>query len=173
MQQYLTLDEAPGRLPLTVEEVKLFLREPDLAHGVAKNFIAQAMLAAEKSTELSLEPRKYILSFDDYIPSRYKLERGPILSVSEIRLYKKNENDWDLLSKDNWRVNLATGVLHFDAPFLWHYSEVHYRAGFEEVPAAIRQGMLVHIGHMREKYSEFCPAPKQALELYRPYKKVF
>lgn len=165
---------SPDNEPITLEQAKLYLRiDSEAEDTLIESLIIAARESAEEYLQASLMPQRWKLAYADYLPDGIELPRGPVNSVISVTLVERDGMESEL-DDSVYYLNPARTKLCFDAEPIAHRVEVIYEAGYEEaeaVPAAIKQGMLMHLAALygdRESFS----MPAEAIAIYQPFRKV-
>lgn len=154
----------PGILPVSVEEVRTRLRIDFAEDGEdIRAMIAAATDYAEQHTGLALVDRLVALTLDRWPRGRtLSLPLGPLRQVGMIRFFDAagGEGSLDLarviVDTAGARIALAEGAHWPDAALRAVAGvEVTYTAGFgasgASVPEAIRQAIMLLVGHYYER----------------------
>ena len=166
----------PATEPLALSDVKNYLRvehSDDDTHIDA--LIAGARQAAESHMQRSLITQSWLLAYNDYPPAQPRLPYGPVQSVTTVTLVAEGGSS-NVLDGEHYHIDAAKRHLVFEATPLSHRVEIRYVSGFGDaasnVPAAIRQGLLLHVEALYEQRDSAPPIPVPALALYAPYREV-
>ena len=172
---YFSRSTPPAEEPITASEAKAFLRITGSAEDtLVSRLITTAREAAESYLQRSLVTQTWKLSYDDYAPSRILLPRGPVQSITNVKLIARDGTEI-AVDPDAYYLNAGKELLVLEAPLIGHMIEVTYITGYgaaSAVPSAIRQGMFSHIAEMYEKRAEALPRSRNAQALYQPYRIV-
>lgn len=172
---YLVRLAPPSMEPISIDEAKAYLKiDGDERDILITRLIVTAREAAESYLQRSLLTQSWKISYDDYAPSRILLPRGPVQNIINVEMIPVSGLT-SFVDKDSYRLNTAKDMLILDQPLVSYIIEVTYVAGNKlpsELPAAIRQGIYVHIGEMYEKRMEHMPLNADITSIYRPYKAV-
>ncbi len=148
---YISQVIAPTSEPLTLTEAKLYLRvDHSDDDAVITRMIAASRRKAESYVRRSLITQSWRLMFDDYAPTIFALPRGPVQSITHVKLIAKDGAE-TTLDASAYHTTAGNKKLVFDISPMAHLVEVQYVAGYGEaadVPVAIKQGMLGHIATM-------------------------
>lgn len=165
----LQVSSAPAGYPVTLEEVKDFLRithdESDSDLGI---LIAAAAEHAQNQLRRSLLTQTLIYRRDAFPSGGFFLPRPPLQSVTSVA-YLDTDGNSQVFDSANYQID-TTGVKGRIAPIetqVWPDTQtgtyntvtITYVAGYgnrSQVPHTIRHAMLMHIAHMyraREAYS--------------------
>lgn len=196
MMTSLTLLTPPATEPVTLVEAKQHLRMDTTSDdALITNLIVAARLLAELWTGRSLITQTWLMRLDAAPVSNFvRLPKAPLQSVSFIKTY----DDADVASvfaASNYFVDTASApsrvILRLGASWpsvarTANGFELQFVAGYgpngSDVPAPIRQGLLMHIarlyaqrgdlvgpdGHARGELPD--TLPEECLALYRPYR---
>jgi uncharacterized phiE125 gp8 family phage protein len=139
--------------PLTLAETKLYLRvdhaDDDTALG---RMIQTAREAAEAYLGRSLMTQDWQLDLAEGLEDAVWLPRGPVQSILSVQRIAETGTVLETLPTDVYHLNPPRTFL------LPHLSiaeavRIVYRTGYaaaEAIPAAIRQGLLIHISALYE-----------------------
>lgn len=153
----------PANEPLSIQEVKLFLRLPDsTTEDDLLNFLIKAArIKAEQLTGRSLGLCDWAI-YTDIIPAKLKLIKSPFSSLTSVQ-YKKDDvwtdfTDYVLDDQADPAVLIIADAdnYSFENNSVNNF-KVEYKAGYDVVPEPIKHWMLVNIAtwyEMREKISE-------------------
>jgi uncharacterized phiE125 gp8 family phage protein len=174
--------------PLTTSDVKDFLRvdssDEDTLIGV---LITAARSMAEAYTMrilMTTTIEEFYDGFPDYSNPRDRdilyLSRGPIQSITSVK-YVDTLGDEQTVSSDNYRTDLVSEPARISSDNGWTATKdtvnavvVRYLCGYSsssDVPAPIRQAMLLIIGEMYEKRQDSIKRlPTAAEYLMNPFR---
>jgi uncharacterized phiE125 gp8 family phage protein len=174
--------------PLTTSDVKDFLRvdssDEDTLIGV---LITAARSMAEAYTMrilMTTTIEEFYDGFPDYRNPRDRdilyLSRGPIQSITSVK-YVDTLGDEQTVSSDNYRTDLVSEPARISSDNGWTATKdtvnavvVRYLCGYSsssDVPAPIRQAMLLIIGEMYEKRQDSVKQlPTAAEYLMNPFR---
>ena len=174
--------------PLTTSDVKDFLRvdssDEDTLIGV---LITAARSMAEAYTRrilMTTTIEEFYDGFPDYRNPRDRdilyLSRGPIQSITSVK-YVDTLGDEQTVSSDNYRTDLVSEPARISSDNGWTATKdtvnavvVRYLCGYSsssDVPAPIRQAMLLIIGEMYEKRQDSIKRlPTAAEYLMNPFR---
>lgn len=170
---YLDIVTAPASEPLTLAEVKLALRvdgSDDDSH--ITNLIKAARVMAEEYLKRSLITQTWQLQYDQFAPSVVALPRGPVQSVSSVKIIARDFTETTVASS-TYYLNAGKEHLVFDAAPLGQIIKLEYVVGYgdsTDIPEPIRQGMISHIISMYENRMGENALPEQAIEAYESYR---
>lgn len=142
----LRLIAPPTQEPVTVEAVKTYLRvDNEEENGTLENLVKAAREAVEQYTLRAFLRQTWELILER--PSRYiYLPRPPIIEIEEVVAGGKplEPGQYELLAKELLVLKAVPG----------NELRVRYVAGYgddpNEVPVAIRQAIMMLVGHMYE-----------------------
>lgn len=179
MQNYnLALVTAPTEYPVTKEEAKAHLRyEDDEEDALVNTLIAAATDSAETFTRRRLVTQTWKLFLDDfprcqedyYFPGEIALPFPPLQSVTHVKYYNSDGalttiSSADYLVLPNDLPGRVTPIVGNSWPYDVQYRpdavEVQYVCGYgaaSAVPAAIKQAILLILGHLYENRQEVSP----------------
>jgi uncharacterized phiE125 gp8 family phage protein len=174
MSHPIRLTEAePGAEPLTLDEVKTFLRvDHDRDDVHISGLIGVARQLCEKSTGRSLITRSCSLFLDCLEERTLALPRPPLQSVTAITVYDADDSGADLPEGDYFvdtagtpgRIVLTEGAAMPVPGRIANGIEIKFRAGYgatpQSVPPLLKQGMRQVIAHLYEHRGD---SPDQAL----------
>lgn len=170
----LELNSAPATEPLTLTEVKNYLKvETSDDDTLITNLITTVRQAAEKFLKISLINQSWKISYDSYCPSVVKLAMGPVQSITSVTAVQRDEST-ALISTDAYYLSAGNQKLIFDANVVSHRVEIIYLTGYglaaSDVPSPIKQGMLSHVLAIYDGRVGANVIPSQSQTLYSPYK---
>ena len=172
---YFVRTVAPAEEPVSLSDVKAHLRITGSAEdSLLTRLILSAREAAEAYLQRALVTQSWQLSYDDYAPSCISLPRGPVQSVTSVKMVARDGSS-TTLDASAYYLNSGKEVLVLDTPLVSHIIEVVYVVGYgaaSAVPGAIKQGMLTHIAEMYEKRGEAASLSRNAQALYQPYRMI-
>lgn len=170
---YFVRTTAPTQEPISLTEAKAFLRINGTADdSLLQRLIVAARDAAESYLQRSLITQSWQLAYDDYAPSRILLPRGPVQSITSVKMVAQ-DGSTTTVPGTAYRLNAGREILNLDSPLISHIVEISYVTGFggpSAVPSAIRQGLYAHVAEMYEKRLESIPLSRAAQALYQPYR---
>lgn len=152
---------APSTEPLTLADVKLFLRvDNSVEDTLITNLITVARQYAENYLWGSLltQTWEFYLNHDELAIKLFSLSKTPIQSITDIKYYDEN-NQLQTLSSANYDVDLISepAIVKINAlPNTYDKFNtlvIRFVAGYGNaatVPMAIKQAMLLLIGHWYE-----------------------
>ena len=167
---------APAVQPLSLAEVKLFLRiEHALEDALLATLIAAACEAAEAATGRSLitQSQRVRIGGDHY--GVITLPRGPIQTIQTVASVLDGAST--TLDPEHYRLHAARGLVQLLSTPAADEIVITYVAGYgdeaADVPSLIRQGMLQHVAKLYEQREEGVAAvPDLARALYQPYREM-
>lgn len=151
----------PATEPVTLAEVKSYLRlnDADAQDALITDLIITARLIAEEHTDKSLITQSWRISYDDAAPAVVPLPHGPVQAITHVKSIDKAGNE-TTIDAASYHINSAEHLCFDRAPSA-HQIRITYTAGFgdnaEDVPADLRQGMLLHIAHLYEHRDSLTP----------------
>jgi uncharacterized phiE125 gp8 family phage protein len=173
----LTRVSAPVSEPLTLAEVKLYLRvDGSSEDSLLTDLIVSARMIAEHWLKRSLISQSWKLAFDEYIADCVSLSMGPVNSISSVAIVNR-DGSTQTVSSSVYYLNAAKNMLSFDSSLIGFRIEVTYSTGYGDattVPKPIKHGMLSHIAAMYENRGEYeCGVlPDQSVRLYMPFREI-
>lgn len=165
---------APESEPISLAEAKLFLRvDGSDEDELIATLISAVREAAEEYLRKSLADQRWKLTYEDYAPVVTPLPRGPVLSVVSVTRRSQSGAE-TAVSGEVYHLSARVDALHFETAILSHEVEIVYETGYgeEEIPASIRQGMLVHLAALYEDRQGAEGMPAATLSLYKPHREV-
>lgn len=176
----LRLITAPAAEPITLPEAKLHLRvdgadEDNLINGL----IAAARQEAEKFLNRALLPQEWELVLDKSPAGALEIPRPPLQQVISIKTIAQDGTE-TVVAATAYLVDAASEPARvIPAPgYAWPVHRgfasfiVRFGAGWADanaLPAQIKQGILLTIGHLYAN-REAQEAPPEALNHWRPYR---
>lgn len=165
----------PVTEPLSLAEAKLYLRVDGSAEdALIMDMIVAVREAAEEYLHKSLVTQSWTLTCKDYAPSCVALAKGPVQSISQIKTRDRNGNE-NTVNVALYHLSAVKDAVHFESALLAHEVVISYVCGYggaEDVPAAVRQGMLLHLAALYEDRMGGMQMPVAAITLYKPHRKV-
>jgi uncharacterized phiE125 gp8 family phage protein len=172
---YLILNTPATSEPLSLSEVKQYLRIDGTADDkLLVSLLAAARASAEKYLKRSLITQTWLLTYDGYAPSETLLPKGPVQSITSVKLIARDTTE-TIVSSSTYYLNAGKEKLIFDAPPIGHIVEILYVTGYgtaSAVPDEIKQGMLAHISDLYDKRSESVALPESTRNLYSVHRLV-
>lgn len=183
----LTIVNAPGSEPLTLTETKSHLRVTTTDEdALITALITAARESAENYTNRAFITQTFDLTLDSFPPS-IVVPKAPLQSVTSVT-YLDTDGVSQTLSTTEYTVDTKSEPGRIVESYTGEWPDtreeinavtVRFVAGYglaAAVPQAIKQGMLLHIGHMyanRENVLVGVPAqvlPMSCEYLYQPYR---
>lgn len=176
--------EGPAVEPLTLAEARAHLRlDGDEEDAVVSACIVAARQACESYTGLSLISQSWQLYLDRWPRGAVLLPRPPVQEVLEVAVMDA-EGGRETLDPERYVVDRAAGRparLVRRGGLSWPRPgrpiggiEITYRAGYgdswNDVPAALRQGMLLAVAHFFERREGEAGLPPAIATLWQPYR---
>ncbi len=165
--------EEPSVEPITVDEVKEFLRiSGDSENNTINDLIKSARIEAEKYMKASLIKQKWRLAFCNATEMEVDLPMGPTSSVDIVNLVDKNGTETEF-SSANYYLSPAKYFLFFDVIPSAKFIHIDYFAGYGEtadsVPQVIKTALLNQIAYRYEnrRKANINQASKEVYNLYR------
>jgi len=149
----LELIEKPALEPLTLAEIKTFLRiDGNSEDNILTTMLAAAREAGEHYMRNSIIRQKYKLTYHKFMPARIALPKGPVSMVSKVTL-KDEDGSFTILSSSDYYISNKTN-LNLKSSYSSYIIEVEYFAGYSndsvDVPEIIKQGLLSQIAFTYE-----------------------
>ncbi|WP_395462658.1 head-tail connector protein [Wolbachia endosymbiont of Cantharis cryptica] len=140
---YVQRKSKPKSFPVTLEEVKSFLRiENDQDDKLISNLILMATDYAEWYMEKSLVKQTWQVSCEDYVPRRIYLSYGPVrVIISAIATISKNQEKRTLKCYFSDVGSYVELFNYLNAIRV----DVVYEAGYDNVPEQIKLGIMQHV----------------------------
>lgn len=172
---YLILYTPPASEPVSLDEVKLYLRlDGNEQDGLLSQLIVSVRQAAEKYLKRSLITQSWLLAFDNCAPTTVLLPKGPVQSVTSVKIVARDGGE-TILATTGYYLNAGREKLVFDTPPVGHIVEVLYVTGFgapADVPESVKQGMLSHIADLFDRRADGTSLPQNTINLYAPHRLV-
>jgi uncharacterized phiE125 gp8 family phage protein len=157
---------------IPLKKAKQYLRiEHNIDDEIIEEMLEIAVIAAENYIGLSLKESTWKLIFYNNLPSKIRFKNGPVNKVISVKLYNIREQVNEL-SENDFYFNKAREELFFKTNHFIEKAEVIYRAGYFELPAPIRQGILEHLVKLYDLRGSDQALPLSAKSLYQAYKRV-
>jgi uncharacterized phiE125 gp8 family phage protein len=172
---YLNLIAAPQIEPITLTEIKLYLRiDSNDENNLLNNLIKAASQTAEEFLGKSLITQTWQLQYDYYTPACVNLPRGPVQEIAEVNIVAADFNV-TTLAPSAYRLSAGNAQIIFEAAPMGQLVQIQYIAGFgdaaADVPEPIRQGIAQHVAHMYENRG-LTDLPISSRGLYSAYKTI-
>ena len=170
---YLDLITPPAFEPVSLAEAKTALRiDSNADDGHIQSLIKAARVMAEEYLRRALVTQTWQLQYDLYAPSVVSLPRGPVKSVTFVKVIS---SDWQetIISTNAYYLNAGKETLIFDAAPMGQIVQIQYICGYglpSDIPEPIRQGILAHVVGMYENRMENKGMPDSAINLYDRYR---
>lgn len=166
---------APALEPLTLAEAKLYLRVDGTAEDtLITDLIAAVRQQAEEFLKCSLITQTWTLMLDHYAPAYTPLPRGPVQSVTEVKVVARDDTE-TVFNSSHYTLTASKEQLCFDAAPLGHRVEITYVAGYgdsaADIPEALQQGMLAHLAALYDGRGAH-DVPGKSLRFYAPYRRI-
>lgn len=173
----LTLLEKPVVEPLTLADIKIYLRiDGSSENSILTTFLSAAREAAEAYMKNSIIKQKWKLIFYGSMPNKIQLPRGPVSEIVSVKLFDEEENSTTISATEYYLNGKYSMCLN--ASYSSHRIEVEYYSGFSEdsadVPEIIKQGLLCQIAYMYENRGTGVGALDDAARsLFNFYKNIY
>ena len=170
----LTRIAAPATEPLSVSEVKIYLRlDTATEDTLIGDLIKAARSVAEEHLRRSLITQSWRLVAGPVTADRLILPRGPVQSITQIATVSSS-GDANVLQTQFYRLDVGR-----DAVYLTHSPdseriEIEYATGYglaQHIPEALKQGMLMHIAALYEQRPEGS-LPDSVRALYAAFREM-
>lgn len=165
----------PVTEPLSLAEAKLYLRVDGSAEdSVIMDMIVAVREAAEEYLHKSLITQSWVLTYEDYAPNRVSLPKGPVLNLTNVKTRDRAGNE-ATVNTTMYHLAATEDALHFESTVLAYEVQITYSSGYggaEDVPASIRQGLLLHLAALYEDRLGGMALPAAAVSLYKPRRQV-
>lgn len=157
----------PAVEPITLAEAKLFLRvDGSSEDSLITTLISVTREYAEEYLHRSLVTQTWCMTFADSMPDEIFIPRPPVISVDSIKV-TDDEGVETLLDPSSYKLNGRKDILIIkDGSVFGERIEFEYTAGYgdaTDVPASIRQGMLMHMASMFDDRTEGLPSTAKSL----------
>jgi len=172
----LRLVTAPSSEPLTLTQVKTFLR---IEHTADDEPLTRAIVAARQVAEQALKyallPQTWDYTIANPPAAKIMLPVGPAQSVTSITLVTE-AGATSTMNGANYRLSADGFTILFSADISTEKMVIRYIAGtattVSDIAQPIIQGMLHHISVMMETRDGSVPLPMQAIACYEPYRGI-
>lgn len=166
---------APALEPISVADAKLYLRvDGDAEDALIAQMIEAVRLVAEEATGRSLMTQRWKLIYADALPCEVPLPFGPVQAIESVTVVDALGAE-NVVDAGGYRLHPAADRLVLDAAVSGQQIQVVYVAGFGDaagdVPAAIRQAMLVHLMVLYGR-RDVVEVPELAMDVYAGYRQV-
>ncbi len=173
----------PDTEPVSLEEAKLHLRvDGDQDDGLIAALIVSAREIAEKHLNRALVRQQWRMVRDQWPAGALRFPFAPLIAVDAVRVADA-AGDFQILAPDIFIVNshAEPGLMVLKSGALWPRPgqkiagiEIDFTAGYgdswNDVPAAIRQGLLQRIAHFYETRGAEGDIPGNVLHIWQPFK---
>lgn len=151
------LIEAPSVEPLTLADIKIYLRiDGSSEDSILTNMLKASREAAETYMKNSIIKQKWKLVFYKNVPVTIDLLRGPATEITSVKLI--DEDDTETAVNSSLYYLNGKHKLCLKSSHSAHKIEIEYYAGFSEdstnVPEIIKQGLLSQIAYLYENRGE-------------------
>lgn len=158
---YSNVTDGPDVEPISQDEAKLHLRVDHSADDDLIDILIQAAReTVEAHTNRSLITQTRVIKLDNFPFGVLKLTHGPVQSLTSIDYTDSDEANQTLDSDEYWK-DLDSNIPRIKAKTSWPATfdkpnavTITYVAGYgdagTDVPAKLRQAMLLIIGHLYE-----------------------
>lgn len=179
MNQYpfIQLKTKPANRVFTLQEVKDFLRvDSNYDNDLINNLQIAVTEVAEKYTSKALIYQTWQIIYDNLQENKVILPISPIVSISSIKQIDKYGNEHILNVADYELCKIQNTVSFLNYLYNSNKTIIEYVAGYSDdslnIPQAIKQGILNHIGHIYDGKGEVAELPLNTKILYSAYKKM-
>jgi len=165
----------PATEPLSLSDVKSFLRIDGSAEDAVLNLlIATARILAEELTGHALITQSWKIAYDTNVPECVPLVYLPVQSITAVTSINEAEES-TTIAASSYTLNAARDALIFESIPSGRRIEILYESGYgdaaSDVPADIRQAMLVHVAHLYEHRDSQTP-PDAVQGIYAQHRGV-
>lgn len=161
--------------PLSLAEAKLYLRiDGNAEDALVTDMIVAVREAAEDYLHKSLVTQRWTLTYESYVPSHVPLPKGPAQEVVHVKTRDRAGNE-AAVGEGVYHLSAAADALHLESSVIGHEVEIAYDCGYgdaEDVPASVRQGMLVHLAALYEDRLGGLQLPAASVSLYKPHRQA-
>ena len=166
---------APATEPLTLDEVKLYLRVDHTDEdSLLSDLITTVREAAEHYLRRSLITQSWQLSYNHYVPSPLSLPMGPVQTIETVKTITRDDVE-TILANGGYYLAAANEQLVFDTVPDAHVVEIRYITGYgdaaSDIPKPIHAGMLSHLAALYANRT-LSQIPADVQGLYNPYRVV-
>ena len=170
------LHQAPAVEPVTVAEVKTYLRiDGESEDGLISSMISAARIAAEKYMKVSIISQKWKLSFDEICPQEIRLPYGPVVAIDSVKTIDSEATE-TTFDSDNYYLTSGNLSIYFREIPSGQRVEIIYSTGFgaaaDNVPELIKQGIMAHVALMFERKLAVAEVSETAKSLYNVYRNI-
>lgn len=153
----------PAVEPLSLSEVKTFLRiDGSDEDSILATLISTARIIAEELTGKALITQSWKLAYDHTLPPCVMLPNRPVQSITSVVSVSDIEAS-TTISSGTYYLNASRDTLMFESIPSGRRIEISYVSGYgnaaTDVPADIRQAMLVHVATLYEHRDSQTPPP--------------
>ena len=172
---YIKRRQAPAGTPVTLDDVKNFLR---VKHNQDDNIINYLMTVAteyaEWYMETSIMPQQWATIIKNQIPNKVYLKFGPVNDIASVTLYDGDNSR--VLSSDEYSFDEICESVDMHGNNSGDKLEIISNTGYNniaDIPPTIKQGILHHIAgifnnreNTKSELLSFCN------NLYAPFRKL-
>lgn len=163
----------PATEPLSLAEAKLYLRVDGSAEdSLVTDMIVAVREAAETYLNRSLVTQSWQVAYADYAPAHVPLPKGPVQAITHVKT-RNRAGDEATVNSSLYALAVAEDAVEFESVVMGYAVIITYTAGYgdaEDIPASVRQGMLIHLAALYEDRLGGMELPKAALTLYKPHR---
>lgn len=170
-----TRSVSPTTEPLSLAEAKLYLRVDGAEEdALISDMIVAVREAAETHLGKSLITQSWMLAYEGYVPSHVPLPKGPVQSIAHVKTRTRSGVE-TAINATLYHLAVAEDAVHFESVLMAHAVEITYTTGYgdaEDVPASVRQGMLMHLAALYDNRLGGMELPAAVVTLYKPHRVV-
>ena len=181
-KRYLEVITAPVTLPVTLDEVKEFLRITHTKEDSLLTALIQAVAeSAEKYTNRLLSSGTYRLNVSGD-STCVELFASPVTSISSVEVYSQADEAFTPTTDFTYTPSNGYPVISlFNAPELVtgqpFTTRITYVAGYSVTPPALKHGLLIHVSFLYENRGDVesigsLAMPLEAKLIYRQFRHV-
>lgn len=166
----------PASEPITLAEAKNYLRiDSSDDDSLISTLITAVRMNAEQYIRRALITQSVTLAYDDYAPSIIPLAMPPAQSITSITVYDADDNA-TIIANSEYRLSANKEQIFIDNAIFAERVEIIYITGYgdnaTDVPAAIRQGMLIHLAELYDQRASDSQIPASVKTLYNPFRRI-
>lgn len=162
--------------PVSVAEAQLFLRmDAPEDEALLATMITAARQIAERVLRQSLITQQWCLRFDDSSPACLRLPMSPVQEIVSVKTITAGGIE-TVFDEQQYTLDAAKRSLRFLNTPTGNVVEIRYLAGYgdaaEDVPAAIRRGIMQHVAQMMEGRDTLAMPAPGVLAMYHSHREL-
>lgn len=159
-----------GDLPVTLEEVKSFLRiENNQGDKLIEDLISAVTDYAEWHMERSLVRQTWQISCEGHIPRRIYLKYGPVTSIRLISATMSNSES----RNPGYYFSDIGNYIELKDYFNAVRVDIQYEAGYQNVPEQIKLGLIQHVSALyKDREIDIGSHLTEVKKFYSPFREL-